>query len=330
MDMVSVIIPMYNSERYIGQTLESVLCQTYKYIEIIIIDDGSNDKSSLIIEKLVEEYGDEKIKYYYQENSGVSVARNNGINKASGKYIAFLDSDDLWEKSKIEKQINLMEKKGAKFSYCGVIYWFENNNLKLNHKKSYKNSVTIENTVRHELWQLPWWPSEWIIEKKLIKDNKIMFTPNCNWGEDIEFLIKILSFTKAYFLKENLLIYRIRDNSLTTGIKLLESIKDIYVWERIVSWIKNNKDRIVCKDADKIIDIINGYVIPRQIIYRIYKLVYKRNFELVCTDEDVKIIRNYIDSNYVKQMKLNNGLKSIKLYILYWLIRKKVNKKLKK
>lgn len=330
MDVVSVIIPMYNSEKYIGQTLESVLCQTYKYIEIIIIDDGSNDKSSLIIDEFVEEYGDEKIKYYYQENSGVSVARNNGINKASGKYIAFLDSDDLWERSKIEKQIDLIKKKEAKFSYCGAIYWFMHKNLKLNNTNRYKNSITIEDIVRYESLQLPWSPSEWIIEKKLIEDNKIMFRSNCNWGEDIEFLIKILSFTEACCLKESLVICRMWDNSLTGGMKLLERIEDISVWERIVIWIKDNKRSIVCKDVDKIIDIINGYAIPRQIIYRIYKLVYQQNFELVCNDEQVKIIRNYMDSKYVKQMKFNNGLKSIKLYILYWLIRKKVNKKIKK
>jgi glycosyltransferase involved in cell wall biosynthesis len=98
--LVSVIIPNYNYERYLGETLDSVLAQTYQEIEIIVVDDGSKDGSRAILES----YG-ERITPIFQKNAGVSAARNNGVAASSGEYIAFLDADDAWLPSKIEKQV---------------------------------------------------------------------------------------------------------------------------------------------------------------------------------------------------------------------------------
>lgn len=100
---VSVIIPTYNLARYINETVDSVLGQTYKNYEIIIVDDGSTDNTK----EALSEYGG-KITYIFQENQGVSAARNKGIKEAKGEYIAFLDADDLWLKDKLELQIGLM------------------------------------------------------------------------------------------------------------------------------------------------------------------------------------------------------------------------------
>lgn len=107
-EVVSIIIPAYNVENYIVRTIESCINQTYKKIEILIIDDGSLDNTSKIIQKYVLK--DDRIKYFYQENSGVSKARNNGISQANGKYIVFLDSDDWLEKDAIEYLICHQEK----------------------------------------------------------------------------------------------------------------------------------------------------------------------------------------------------------------------------
>lgn len=107
--LVSVIIPVFNSEETLRATLDSVIAQTYKNIEIILIDDGSTDSSEEIIRK-VKGLNIYPILYFYQENKGVSAARNAGIKKATGKYIAFLDSDDLWVPEKIQTQVGLIEK----------------------------------------------------------------------------------------------------------------------------------------------------------------------------------------------------------------------------
>ena len=101
---VSVITPMYNCEKFISETIESVLNQTYTNWEMIIIDDCSTDKSKQIVKQYIER--DKRIRLIaLNENSGAAVARNKGIEVSSGRFIAFLDGDDLWEPNKLEKQI---------------------------------------------------------------------------------------------------------------------------------------------------------------------------------------------------------------------------------
>ncbi|MEQ5679554.1 glycosyltransferase family 2 protein [Providencia rettgeri] len=104
--LVSIIMPCYNAEKYISESINSVLAQTYTKFELIIIDDSSTDKSINII----SEYQDNRIKLIKSNlNQGVATSRNKGIMAAKGQYISFLDSDDLWEPSKLEKQITLLE-----------------------------------------------------------------------------------------------------------------------------------------------------------------------------------------------------------------------------
>ena len=113
----SVIIPMYNCERFIEETVESVLKQTIKEIEIILIDDCSTDKSFDLIKKISDK--DKRVKVYKnEENYGVALTRNKGIDLSSGKYIALLDSDDVWMPDKLEKQLNDIKVKDCQISYC--------------------------------------------------------------------------------------------------------------------------------------------------------------------------------------------------------------------
>ena len=101
---VSVITPMYNCEKFISETIESVLNQTYTNWEMIIIDDCSTDKSKQIVKQYIER--DKRIRLIaLNENSGAAVARNKGIEVSSGRFIAFLDGDDLWEPNKLEKNV---------------------------------------------------------------------------------------------------------------------------------------------------------------------------------------------------------------------------------
>ena len=105
--LVSVIIPAYNREKHIKRAIESILAQSFNNFEIIIVDDGSVDNTKKVIDLYVSE---KKVLYFYQQNQGVSSALNNGIRKASGKYIAILHSDDFWiDKQKLEKQVNFLD-----------------------------------------------------------------------------------------------------------------------------------------------------------------------------------------------------------------------------
>ncbi|CEH35588.1 glycosyltransferase family 2 protein [Romboutsia lituseburensis] len=124
-DLVSVITPVHNAEKYLKCTVDSVLGQTYKNLEIILVDDASKDSSREIIKQYQQK--DERIKaILLDKNVGVADARNKGIEKAKGKYIAFVDSDDIWLETKIEEQINFMKKNNIAFSHTGYEFINEN------------------------------------------------------------------------------------------------------------------------------------------------------------------------------------------------------------
>jgi len=110
---VSVVITAYNAADWIGETLDSILAQTYPILEVIVVDDGSTDRTA----DVVLSYGG-NVKHIYQVNSGQPIARNRGIRSARGEYIAFVDADDYWHVQKIEKQIDLIRSKGAAWVIC--------------------------------------------------------------------------------------------------------------------------------------------------------------------------------------------------------------------
>lgn len=113
-DLVSIIMPSYNTARFIGSSINSVLAQTYTNWELIIVDDCSTDNT----DEVVHSFKDERIRYFKNEkNSGAAISRNKALREACGKWIAFLDSDDLWHPEKLERQIEFMEKGGYHFSY---------------------------------------------------------------------------------------------------------------------------------------------------------------------------------------------------------------------
>jgi glycosyltransferase involved in cell wall biosynthesis len=119
--LVSVIVPAYNAENFIGETINSVLSQSYENLEVIVVDDGSRDLTAAIVKSAARR--DRRVKLLRQQNLGVAAARNLAIEKASGDYIAPLDADDIWYPSKVEKQVRSLEEGGPKAgaSYCWCI-----------------------------------------------------------------------------------------------------------------------------------------------------------------------------------------------------------------
>ena len=113
-----VVMPAYNSELYIGKSIESVLSQEYSYFELLVVDDGSKDDTL----KCLNQYAlaDKRIKVFSQTNQGVSVARNIGLDNAKGEYIAFLDSDDLWDRNYLQVMVKDAIAQQSSFIYCGT------------------------------------------------------------------------------------------------------------------------------------------------------------------------------------------------------------------
>ena len=121
--LVSIIIPVYNAEDFLTETIESVQAQTYEYWELLLVDDCSSDSSGQIIEKKAKE--DDRIKYIkLEKNSGAAVTRNIGLSEASGRYVAFLDSDDIWKPEKLERQMDFLAEK--KVAFCFTSYRYTN------------------------------------------------------------------------------------------------------------------------------------------------------------------------------------------------------------
>src|ERR1043165_833378 len=117
-DLVSVIIPAYNAGKYIAESIQSVIAQTYTDWELIVVDDGSTDDTASVVQAFVRR--ESRVKYFFQENGRLGKARNTGIRNSQGNLIAFLDSDDLWIESKLELQMRALREHNADLVYCNA------------------------------------------------------------------------------------------------------------------------------------------------------------------------------------------------------------------
>ena len=118
---ISIIVPVYNAEKWLEDCIKSVLNQTYKNVELVLVNDGSDDSSDKICKKYSLKYSN--IKYILQENAGASVARNKGLKNATGSYIQFLDSDDYLNNDCCEKMIDKMKSENCDLVLCGMNIW---------------------------------------------------------------------------------------------------------------------------------------------------------------------------------------------------------------
>ena len=209
-NLVSVIVPVYNAEDFMCETLDSILAQTYKNIEIICIDDMSKDSSRLIIEDYASKY--ENIRpIFLEENGGVSNARNVGIANARGRYVAFLDSDDVWMPEKIEKQIKFMQENKYAFTFTGYRFMDADSKL-LNTVVHAKKELTYDKLLRQNAISC----LTVVIDREYIED---IYMPKIHHEDYAAWLRILKKGYKAYGLDEILAKYRTRQNSLS-GNKL--------------------------------------------------------------------------------------------------------------
>lgn len=238
-DLISVIVPVYNIERYLPRCIDSILDQTYKNWEAIFINDGSTDNSLIILEKYKKR--DERIKIIDKKNAGSGAARNDGIESSKGEYIAFLDSDDWYEKNFLEKLYNNLIENNSDVAMCNPKMTYDNitKNKKIN--TYFFNEIELNKTPEKILWILAM-PVVWnkLYKKEIIIKNRIKF-PNCSFCEDVEFLYKtFLYVNKVSKVEDTLYNYYQREDSVTKKIKE-ESIDQVYqVLKNIENYIKNN------------------------------------------------------------------------------------------
>lgn len=211
--MFSVVIPLYNKEKQIKRTLDTVLNQSYINFEIVIVNDGSTDKSAEVVRGI----NDTRIRLIDQKNGGVSAARNRGIKESKNKWIAFLDADDLWEKTKLDEIANVVIKNQE-------IEWLVTGckTLKGNETRNflYKNNGFLEDAL-DDLWNGLYIHTSSVVVKRenFIEDNNLLFSEGISHSEDREVWYKLMfKYPKLYYLRIVLATY-IRDttgNSLTS------------------------------------------------------------------------------------------------------------------
>ena len=229
--LVSIITPVHNSEQFLECCIESVLTQTYENWEHILVDDCSSDNSKAIIESYQEQ--DPRIKYYgLQENSGAGMARNKGIEFAKGKYIAFLDSDDVWYPEKLEKQLHFMEQNNYHFTFTDYDQINEAGQ-RLSKVLKCKPIVTYKNA----LYKNPIGCLTVIYDVDFFGKQ---YMSSIRKRQDYALWLKLLKKTNGYGLSECLASYRVGNESISANkLDLLKYEWKIYRDEENLPFLKS-------------------------------------------------------------------------------------------
>ncbi|MGL5086982.1 MAG: glycosyltransferase family 2 protein [Clostridium sp.] len=324
---VSIIVPVYNCEKYIIKCLNSILNQSYKNIEVIVINDGSYDESEKKVREL--EGKDIRIRYFKQDNSGPSKARNNGIGKASGKYLMFVDADDNIDVKYVEKLLNKIEFKNYDLVSCGYIdesrygvsnqndFWFGTENLE---KKTFIASAI--NGVGGTLWGK-------IFRRDLILENNIEINNEVYMCEDLLFVLEYCLYSEKFgAIKDNLYKYnRLNENSISTNLSFSYLDNNIFVIKEIEKYlIKLKVDKKTIQDiiVQRVQSLTNTIIINevnKSIKHNNYDTT-KKNIKMLIGNEFInKYKRKFSNKNLIirltnKFIMNNNETMLMYLYIL--------------
>lgn len=253
---ISIIVPIYNAEKYIAKCVDSLVNQTKKELEFILINDGSTDNT----EEIIKTYKDKRIKYYKNKNQGIGKTRNFGISKSTGKYIMFLDSDDYLSKNACQKMYEKILESNSDLVICDFYKVYDSGKTEEVKLSSFgETSLKGRPSIINEINLAPW---NKIYKRELIIKNKIKFIENLKY-EDAPFVIETLSKAKKISkLNESLNYYVIHGNSETT-------VRDERCFDilKIVDIIRRNtKDKKYLKEAvDKLtVKIITNYTVQQR------------------------------------------------------------------
>ena len=233
MDKVSIIIPVYNSEKYFEECIKSVINQTYNNIEIILINDGSEDNSLSICEKYSKL--DNRIKLINNKKLGVSSARNSGLSISTGKYVMFLDSDDYFSDDYVERMYKTIEKTKSDIVISGF-RCFENNKeeiIQYSNEDKYLELDSIINDMVNTYYFNS--ISKTITKLDIIKNNNIEFDISLTYFEDYKFSFMVMKKCKKIFYISNCFYnYRINEDSSTRKLS----------FEKVFKWFNDNNSVI--------------------------------------------------------------------------------------
>lgn len=315
-DLISIIVPVYNVEKYLDRCLESIVNQTYKNLEIVLVDDGSIDNSGEKCDEWLKK--DNRIKVIHKQNGGVSSARNVGLEEASGKYITFIDSDDYVLENYIENLCTLID------NHTKVVRIILDSNFEELKVYSQRFFDIFENTGKFNTacFQL--------IEKQLLMDYKIKFNEKAGFGEDLLFSIHTMIAAKTIKIA-NFDGYKIFYNADSITKKVDKDLmkKNIYELSIVYNEIYNSfSEEIENFRTNKFFEEINGQLLKTSLNFSI---AYKEFCQLMSQiyQNLNHILFEKFDTN--KQYKTINKIfiycllkRRIKLYYILMIIRKKL------
>lgn len=294
--LVSIIVPAYNCEKYIGTCIESIVAQSYKNIEVIIIDDGSIDNTYKIIKEYIN--NDKRIKYFTQENSGPSVARNKGIEKSSGQYLMFIDSDDIVSYLYVESLVRKIESGNYDIACCGYIDESKYGVVELNDFWNGKGELNKQeflscvcNGVGGVLWSK-------IFKRDIILDNNIRMDPKIFMSEDLIFILEYCKYSNKFgAIDENLYYYnRFNDNSISSNI-------DVNYLDNYILLVNKIKELLTFLKVDSIkindISILKVQVLVNKI------LLNESNTYLSSKNKDefINNLKSILENDFINEYK---------------------------
>lgn len=312
---ISVVIPVYNVEKYLSECIDSLINQTLKEVEIICVDDGSTDNSPQILDEYAKK--DTRIKVFHQENKGVSVARNDGIKKVQGEYLTFVDSDDWLELNALEVLYNTAKKRKSDVLLFSFYSYYPNKLEKNNRLVPLKNIIKDSNTTFLESYKYildtPMGTWAKLYKTNLIQDNEIKFPPNIQCSEDRPFYIQSCINAKNISVLDEPFYYYRRDisQSLTQGNS--NSVSDSYKANQIIKQMiykLEDKKKIFCSFLkDYIQNILWAWDISKLKSNASENIKYLKLLKKEC-----KEFKNYEDfpkENYIRLENKINYLNSL-------------------
>lgn len=254
---LSIIIPAYNVEKYIEITLKSLINQTEKQFEVIIIDDGSTDNTLKIVNNIMAENQLINYKIIRQENGGVSLARNRGLNEASGKYVMFLDGDDYVADNLVETVYEYINKQAY-----DVICWGYNlvtEDKKTMQKYFAKYNFELEKMTGIEALnklinnkRLSIWTGSAVYRRKFLSEHRFKYTEGCISGEDLEFTYKVLSQAHDIMFVNKILSYYVQRRGSITKSYNIKKLDAVYAMKRAYEYINSIDNNELKKIANAI------------------------------------------------------------------------------
>ena len=323
--LISVIVPVYNVEKYLRESVESVLAQTYKELEIILVDDGSTDESG----KICDEYAsvDNRVTVIHKDNGGLSDARNTGLKYSHGKYIYFLDSDDYLKTDAIEKLVCFAERLHLQIVFFDGknIYEIESNKHRrdkferLHDHGAGSGAAMLLRLDRYNEYAccVPML----LLRSDYIAENKLHFYKGIIHEDELFTAAAFVKAKRAGHLHEPLYIRRVREGSIMTGMKYARGFYGFYVCTfELIRILNSYREMCLAKRAlyEKIAEIANCALIVYAMLTENERKEYRKYYDALCRQ-----IRKH---DYFHSRKLKLKLPFFGLYIKYMSVKCAVKK----